>query len=127
MKPVAFLPNALVLALVLTSIGVIAPGSISVQARDDGRYANSPLKSWFDSLRSKSGGACCSNADGIAISDVDWDTKDGHYRVRLGGEWVDVPGDAVITEPNRAGRTMVWPYYAQGHLVIRCFLPGTMT
>lgn len=127
MKPMAVPPNVLVLALVLTGIGVIAFGTISVQAHDDGRYANSPLKAWFDSLHSKSGGPCCSNADGIAISDVDWDTKDGHYRVRLDGEWVDVPRDAVITEPNRAGRTMVWPYYVQGHALIRCFLPGTMT
>ena len=127
MKPLACLLNALVLALVLTSTVVIALGTSSVQAHDDGRYANSPLKPWFDSLHSKSGGACCSNADGIALSDVDWDTKDGHYRVRLDREWVDVPGDAVITEPNRAGRTMVWPYYVQGHTVIRCFLPGTMT
>ena len=126
MKPIAFLPNGLMLALVLASIGV-ALGTVAVQARDDGRYANSPLKAWFDSLRSKSGGACCSDADGVAISDVDWDTKDGHYRVRLDGEWVIVPTDAVITEPNRAGRTMVWPYYVQGHPVIRCFLPGTMT
>lgn len=127
MKPVAFLPNALVLALVLTNIGIIAIGAVTAQAHDDGRYANSPLKPWFDSLHSKSGGACCSNADGIAISDVDWDTKNGHYRVRLNGEWVDVLGDAVITEPNRAGHTMVWPYYVQGRPVIRCFLPGTMT
>ena len=35
--------------------------------------------------------------------------KGGHYRVRIEGEWVDVPDEAVITEPNRVGRTMVWP------------------
>ena len=35
--------------------------------------------------------------------------SNGHYRVRLEGEWYDVPDDAVITEPNRVGRTMVWP------------------
>jgi hypothetical protein len=108
-------------------IGLMALGSVAVEARDDGRYANSPLKGWFDSLRSKAGGACCSNADGMTLADVDWDTKDGHYRVRLEGEWIDVPDDAVVTEPNRAGRTMVWPYYVNGHPLIRCFLPGTMT
>jgi hypothetical protein len=85
-----------------------------VSARDDGRYTNSPLKPWFDMLKSGKG-LCCSNADGIVISDPDWESKDGHYRVRLDGEWIDVPDDAVITEPNRAGRTMVWP------------LPGTMS
>ncbi len=97
------------------------------RAHDDGRYANSPLKGWFESLHSKGGGPCCANADGTTLSDVDWDTKDGHYRVRLDGQWVDVPPDTVITEPNRIGRTIVWPYYLNGHAVIRCFMPGTMT
>src|SRR5438309_688018 len=106
---------------VLSCIGLLSLGAASVHARDDGRYANSPLKGWFDGLRSKKGDACCSNADGRALADVDWDTKDGHYRVRLEGEWVDVPEDSVITEPNRAGRTMVWPYYMNGRPVVRCF------
>ena len=97
------------------------------QARDDGRYANSPLRPWFESLHSKRGEHCCADVDGIAISDVDWDTTDGHYRVRIGGEWVDVSDDAVITEPNRAGRTMVWPLRGYSGLTIRCFMPGSMT
>lgn len=108
-----------------------------VHARDDGRYAASPLKPWFDHLRSRKG-QCCSDADGSAVSDVDWESKEGHYRVRIpkdaGGtdlEWVDVPDDALITEPNRAGRTMVWPVYSPTnygvYIVIRCFMPGSMT
>src|SRR5947207_11453315 len=69
-------------------------------ARDpDGRYAHSPLKEWFDSLRSGKG-PCCSDADGTAASDVDWESSNGHYRVRLEGDWIDVPEEAVITEPN---------------------------
>jgi hypothetical protein len=58
-------------------------------ARDDGRYANDPLRYWFDNLAS-SNGKCCSFADGLSISDVEWDTEDGHYRVLLHGEWVNV-------------------------------------
>lgn len=95
-------------------------------ARDDGRYANSPLKAWFDGLKSGKG-PCCSDADGYAVADPDWETKSGHYRVRIEGEWHDVPEDAVITEPNRAGRTMVWPIKGWGGLTIRCFMPGSMT
>jgi hypothetical protein len=95
-------------------------------ARDDGRNANSPLKSWFDSLRSGKG-PCCSDADGFAVSDPDWDSLNGHYRVRLDGEWIDVPDDAVITEPNQFGRTMVWPVRGSWGTTIRCFLPGSMT
>jgi hypothetical protein len=96
-------------------------------ARDpDGRHANSPLKQWFDSLKSGKG-PCCSDADGSAVSDVDWESSSGHYRVRIEGEWHDVPEDAVITEPNRAGRTMVWPIRGYQGLSIRCFMPGSMT
>ncbi len=63
---------------------------------------------------------------GTAISDADWESGGGRYRVRIGGEWVDVPDDAVISEPNRVGRTMVWPRGYLG-LTIRCFMPGSMT
>jgi hypothetical protein len=38
-----------------------------------------------------------------------------------------VPGEAVITEPNRAGRTMVWPMKSLLGTTVRCFLPGTMS
>lgn len=100
-------------------------------ARDpDGRYAQSPLKPWFDSLKSGKG-PCCSDADGAAVSDPDWETKrvgdEVHYRVRIEGEWYDVPDDAVLTQPNLYGKTMVWPIKGWGGLTIRCFIPGPMT
>jgi hypothetical protein len=84
------------------------------------------LNRWFDSLKSGKG-PCCSDADGYAVADPDWESKSGHYRVRIEGEWHEVPDDAVITEPNRAGRTMVWPIKGWGGLTIRCFMPGSMT
>src|ERR1700693_5322205 len=93
-------------ALILSSAILL---SFPALARDlDGRYAQSPLKPWFDHLSSKKG-PCCSDGDGSAISDADWESKDGHYRVRIPDTrrpgdpmiWVDVPNDAVITEPNR--------------------------
>ncbi len=123
-----------ILAAVLVSTAVAAHvlAPIEALARDlDGRYANSPLKGWFESLHS-SKGACCSDADGTALADVDWESKDGHYRVRIHDQWWDVPDEAVIKEPNRVGRTMVWPiyYWAVGaplRLEIRCFMPGSMT
>ena len=77
-----------------------------MHARDlDGRYAaqNPELHQWFEGLRSGKG-PCCSDADGSAVSDVDWETAGNHYRVRIDGAWVDVPDEAVITEPNRIGR-----------------------
>jgi hypothetical protein len=98
----------------------------AVQARDDGRYMQSPLKPWFDGLKSGKG-PCCSVADGLAVSDPDWESKDGHFRVRVENEWIEVPDDAVITEPNLAGRTMVWPVKGSLGTSIRCFMPGSMT
>jgi len=99
----------------------------SAHARDrDRRYANSPLHGWFEQLASKKG-RWRSDADGRALSDVDWESRDGHYRVRIDGEWVDVPEDAVVTEPNRAGRTIVWPAWLDGPPQIQCFMAGSMT
>jgi hypothetical protein len=111
--------------LVLASITALLIGNVWARDLDD-RYADSPLKAWFDQLASGKG-RCCSIADGKAVADTDWDSKDGHYRVRLSGEWIDVPDDAVITEPNRAGRTMVWPLDQADGLGIRCFMPGSMS
>jgi hypothetical protein len=122
------IPVAFVVVLLVARALAAYPAA----ARDlDGRFANSPLHNWFESLRSGKG-PCCSDADGRSLSDVDWESRDGHYRVYIDGVWWDVPDEAVITEPNRAGRTMVWPVYysPQGgpvRIEIRCFMPGSMT
>jgi len=109
-------------ALVLALAWLATPA----QGHDDGRYAHSPLKPWFESLRSGLG-QCCSDADGYVIADADWKSDHGHYRVRIDDEWVDVPDGAVITQPNKIGRTIVWKYYIDGHPKVRCFMPGSMT
>ena len=51
-----------VLAFCLTTI--LVPNQLF--ARDDGRFAESPLKPWFDRLASKKG-LCCSFADGVRV------------------------------------------------------------
>lgn len=136
--------------------GTIVHFAMRAYGRDDGRYANSPLKSWFDSLQSGQG-SCCSFADGVKIDDVDYDTQDGKYRVRLCAvppaqdtpegwascdkkEWFIVPDNALITQPNKFGPAVVWPF-GQIHYKddgdvntgytketkIRCFMPGAGT
>ncbi len=112
--------------LLLLALALLLSVTGQVLARDDGRYANSPLKPWFDSLRSAKG-PCCSVADGVAVADPDWESRDGHYRVRLEDEWIVVPDEAVITQPNLAGRTMVWPIKGYLGTTIRCFIPGSMS
>jgi hypothetical protein len=99
----------------------------SAQARDDGRYANSPLKPWFDSLSSARGN-CCSFADGRRIDDADVTMRADGYYVQVDGQWILVPPDAVLTVPNKAGVPIVWPYKdASGKIQIRCFIPGAGT
>jgi hypothetical protein len=83
------------------------------------------LKSWYESLHSGNG-PCCDGSDAKRMDDADWEAKDGHYRVRIDGEWVDVPTEAVVSGSNLSGRTMVWPYYLYGHPKARCFMPGSM-
>ena len=109
-------------AVVALCVAAMVPGR--ALARDDGRYANEPLHKWFDQLASGKG-LCCSFADGFSIRDIDWDVQDGRYRVRIQGEWITVPDSALVTEPNRFGPAVVWPYLAtDGSTQIRCFLPG---
>ena len=98
-------------------------------ARDvDGRYAQQDPKmhEWFESLRSGRG-PCCSDADGSVVADPDWEVKDGHYRVKIDGNWYNVPDEAVLTQPNLYGQTMVWPLRGYMGISIRCFIPGSGT
>src|SRR5690348_18310398 len=113
------------LAIFAFCLTLLVPGQLV--ARDDGRFADSPLKPWFDRLASGKG-LCCSFADGATVQDVDWDTQEGRYRVRIYGQWIVVPDAAVVTEPNRFGPAVVWPYNDRyGNTQIRCFMPGAGT
>jgi len=119
------------LALALLSFVVLCMCLIGMaaQAHDHNRPE---LNEWFRSLHSKGGAPCCDAGDfdtGSAkrLDDIDWDSKDGHYRVRLNDKWVDVPDSAVVPGANRSGAAMVWPFYMDGELVgIRCFMPGAL-
>ena len=94
--------------------------TVPALARDDGRYANSPLKGWFESLRSQKG-YCCAEADG---RETEFDMRDNRYWVPVNGVWTAVPDEALITEPNKLGRPMLWLDQLDR---IRCFIPGSGT
>ena len=99
------------------------------EARDLGQYAqvDPSIRQWFNGLKAGGNGIpCCSYADGLSITDADWDTQGDHYRVRVDGQWYDVPPEAVITEPNKVGTAVVWPWAdGTGVVHIRCFIPGS--
>lgn len=113
------------LIYVFLALAIIINPQIAHSRDPDGRYAQSPLKGWFESLKDKNGVGCCSTADGLRLEDVDWETKDGRFRVRIDGEWIDVPPEALIEQPNLAGPAIVWPVKsATGKIHVRCFIPG---
>jgi hypothetical protein len=129
------LRSALGLSCALLLVALAAP---LVRAHDHNRP---DLSDWFTSLHSGKG-PCCDGSDAVSLEDPDWEAQNkagSHYRVRvprygyvIDGKpqeliWVDVPEEAVISEPNRVGRTMVWPVYGYMGVTIRCFMPGSMT
>lgn len=128
----------MIIRITMISLLLFCLAGSTAYSRDDGRYANSPLKGWFDKLRSGKG-PCCSDADGSVVKDSDWVSVNDparptvQYRVMIEGEWHDVEDSAVIKEPNLFGRTMVWPFYERSYMapsariIIRCFMPGPMT
>jgi len=110
----------------ILAVLVIALMPMLAHAHDKRHPVTPQQKTWFDSLKSGKG-PCCSDADGSVLTDNDWETRDGHYRVFIDGKWYDVPDDAVLKGPNLYGPTMVWPIRTLGAISIRCFMPGTMT
>lgn len=117
----------------LITVGVLALLFLAVKASAHDRE-RPDLDSWFMGLESKGHSPCCDGSEALRLDDVDWESHDDHYRVRLPAMqdapssseqvWVDVPDEAVVEGPNRDGRAMVWPHYIDGHPVPRCFMPG---
>lgn len=95
--------------------------------RDSGQYQNSPHRAYFNSLRNKHNVSCCDNADGKRVEDPDWRRSSAGYQVRLNGQWITVPPEAVIESANPVGYAIVWPVTYDGRTDIRCFLPGVLS
>ena len=102
-------------------------------ARDNGRYAqvDPKIRQWFrNQLSPKTGGNCCNEADGVYAEE---DIRGEHYWTRFpqsNGEWMQVPEDVVIKDPNRNGAPVVWWYFERNpvsrerELKIRCYAVG---
>ena len=105
--------------------------SCFAQAADHGQLGpTSPeIKAWANSLENPLGEVCCSTADGWKPEEVEYEMKDNKYRVKIDGEWYDVPPYAVIKRPNMFGFPVVWYYKTwlngiRPSILIRCFIPG---
>jgi hypothetical protein len=105
--------------------------SHSAGAADHGQLGpTSPdVKAWASTLENKLKEGCCSTADGWKPEEVEYDMKGNKYRVKIDGEWYEVPPDAVVDVPNRFGFAVVWYYRSwlngmKPSVSIRCFIPG---
>jgi hypothetical protein len=111
-------------------IGLLAL-SCSAQAADHGQLGPTTpeVKAWANSLDNTLGEICCSTADGWKPEEVEYEIKNNRYRVKIDGEWYDVPPFAVIKRPNKFGFPVVWYYKTwlngiRPSILIRCFIPG---
>jgi hypothetical protein len=117
--------------LFAAAFGTFACAAVS-QARDNGQYSRVPteIRNWVESLADGKGVPCCATADGTVPEEFTWDIGAKHYRVKVYGQWVNVPDAAVIKGPNRLGHAVVWIAYddpifeVEPILSVRCFLPG---
>jgi hypothetical protein len=115
------------IAVMIAVVALLALGCMlePILAHD---HERPELDGWYHGLHSKAQTWCCEGDEATHLADEDWESKNGHYRVRIDGEWVEVPDGAVIDAPNRDGRTLVWPFYLDGQRKgVRCFMPGSMT
>ena len=120
-------------------IGSVMLLSAVAQARDNGQWAQSDpaTREWFRSQRNPTTKVpCCSEADGTyAEEDIRgddywarftyqrWDMSGKKYASEV-SEWMRVPPETVIHDPNRHGSPVVWWYFVDGKPGIRCFAPG---
>lgn len=125
----AFVFWMLSLIIIITAIILFLGFYNPAHGRDaDGRYAQSPLKQWFNSLKNKNGVGCCDTSDGKRVEDADWGIENDSYWVMVDGQKLVVPPEALLTQKNRAGVAIVWPMSDQdGKTIVRCFIPGTLT
>jgi hypothetical protein len=101
------------------------------EAADHGQFGpTSPeMKAWVNSLENKLREGCCSTADGWKPEEVEYDTRGNKYRVKIEGQWYEVPPNAMIDLPNKFGFPIVWYYKTWDNgikpsISIRCFIPG---
>jgi len=101
------------------------------EAADHGQFGpSSPdMRAWANSLENKLREGCCSTADGWKPEAVEYDIVGSKYRVKIEGEWYDVPRDALVEVPNRFGFPVVWYFKTWDNgirpsILMRCFIPG---
>jgi hypothetical protein len=128
------------LAVVVASI-VLAAQPAFAREQFRGQYAqiDAQDRAWFRAQKSpQTGNSCCNEADGTYAEE---DIREGHYWTRfmmhrityppaqekdVPVDWMQVPDEVVIKQPNRHGAPTVW-WYIDGQtqkVMIRCYAVG---
>lgn len=102
------------------------------QAGDIGqnRQVSPEIKLWAEALTNEAGIGCCTIANGLIPEEIEWDISANSYRVKVDGQWLFVPDEAILKGPNRLGYAAVWFEidhdidFEEYTISIRCFLPG---
>jgi hypothetical protein len=113
----------------IVTIGVMVIVFLIMSSAKAHDHSRPNLDDWFGSLQSQYG-TCCGGpkVDATTLDGPHWDGKDGKYRVFVEQQWVQVPDGAVLHQPNKDGRTLVWFTVGYGGIItVRCFIPGLMT
>jgi hypothetical protein len=118
------------IALPMVGLLLSVVATTDTSARDYGQYrdVDPAIREWVQGLKDKTGQGCCATADGHP-AEYEWDTAGNRYKVRIEGQWYDVPAEAVVDEPNKLGYATVWYWWSwerdgKKTYHIRCFLPG---
>jgi len=117
-------------ALPMVGLLLSVVSATDASARDYGQYrdVDPAIREWVQGLKDKTGQGCCATADGHP-AEYEWDIAGNRYKVRIEGQWYDVPAEAVVEEPNKLGYATVWYWWSweldgKKTYHIRCFLPG---
>lgn len=112
--------RVIALLIILLALGASAP------ARDlDGRWAQSDprIRDWIRDLKNQRGAPRCDTADGHEVEG--WTMAGDGYRIKVDGQWIDVPPHALVDGANKLGYARAWIRQgADGRPVVICFLPG---
>src|SRR5262245_40088931 len=69
---------------------------------------NETNDAWLKEQRNAAGQVCCNGDDVLPANGIEWDANGKYYRVKISGEWLDVPPWSLVRGPNRMGHTLVW-------------------
>jgi hypothetical protein len=90
-------------------------------------HSNPANNEWLKQQRNQNGNLCCDGDDWTRADDLEWSAESGRYKVKVEGQWLDVPPEALTQAPNKMGHVLVWLRRLNGQPVVFCFAPGTLS